>query len=56
MGGWFNAERDGFYRHLVQPSRVRQSDPKHPVCRGWGAPSAVVPKEMELQPAAPRTK
>ena len=35
MGGWFNAEGDGFSRYLVQTSRLRQADPKHPVCRGW---------------------
>src|SRR6516162_4620627 len=36
MGGWFNAEGDGFSRYLVQSSRLRQADPKHPVCHGWG--------------------
>jgi type 1 glutamine amidotransferase len=35
MGGWFNAEGDGFSRYLVQTSRLHQVDPKHPVCRGW---------------------
>jgi type 1 glutamine amidotransferase len=35
MGGWFNAERDGFSRYLVQISTVHQSDPQHPVSRGW---------------------
>lgn len=35
MGAWFNAERDGFSKYLVQTSRLRQSDPAHPVCRGW---------------------
>ena len=35
LGGWFNAEADGFSRYLVQTSTVRQTDPKHPVCRGW---------------------
>jgi len=35
MGGWFNAEADGFSRYLVQMSKLRQTDPKHPVCRGW---------------------
>jgi hypothetical protein len=35
MGGWFNAERDGFSRYLVQTSRVHQADPAHPVSRGW---------------------
>jgi type 1 glutamine amidotransferase len=35
MGGWFNAERDGFSRYLVQSSELRQVDPSHPVCRGW---------------------
>ncbi len=35
MGAWFNAERDGFSRYLVQTSRVRQSDPTHPISRGW---------------------
>jgi type 1 glutamine amidotransferase len=35
MGGWFNAEGDGFSRYLVQTSRLRQTDPGHPVCRGW---------------------
>src|SRR5438067_3320250 len=32
MGGWFNAEADGFSRYLVQTSKLRQADPKHPVC------------------------
>src|SRR5215471_4330059 len=36
MGGWFNAEGDGFSRYLVQTSRLRQADPGHPICRGWG--------------------
>jgi type 1 glutamine amidotransferase len=36
MGGWFNAERDGFSRYLIQTSRVRQTDPRHPISRGWG--------------------
>jgi type 1 glutamine amidotransferase len=35
MGAWFNAEADGFSRYLVQMSKLRQTDPKHPVCRGW---------------------
>jgi type 1 glutamine amidotransferase len=35
MGGWFNAERDGFSRYLVQSSELRQADRKHPICRGW---------------------
>src|SRR5947208_365015 len=35
MGAWFNAEGDGFSRYLVQTSKLRQVDPKHPVCRGW---------------------
>ena len=35
MGGWFNAEGDGFSRYLVQASKLCQIDPKHPVCRGW---------------------
>ena len=35
MGGWFNAEGDGFSKYLVQTSRLRQADPGHPVCRGW---------------------
>jgi type 1 glutamine amidotransferase len=35
MGGWFNAERDGFSRYLVQTSKLHQADPAHPVCRGW---------------------
>jgi type 1 glutamine amidotransferase len=35
MGGWFNAEADGFSSYLVQTSRLRQPEPKHPVCRGW---------------------
>jgi Trehalose utilisation len=35
MGGWFNAERDGFSRYLVQTSRLHQADATHPVCRGW---------------------
>ena len=36
MGGWFNAEADGFSRYLVQASRLHRADPRHPVCRGWG--------------------
>src|SRR6516165_10249418 len=36
MGGWFNAEGDGFSRYLVQTSKLRQADPRHPICRGWG--------------------
>jgi type 1 glutamine amidotransferase len=35
LGGWFNAEGDGFSRYLVQLSKLRQADPKHPICRGW---------------------
>jgi type 1 glutamine amidotransferase len=35
MGGWFNAEGDGFSRYLVQTSKLCQTDPKHPICRGW---------------------
>lgn len=35
MGAWFNAEGDGFSRYLVQTSLLRQTDAKHPVCRGW---------------------
>src|SRR5262249_46184419 len=35
MGGWFNAEGDGFSKYLVQTSKLRQADPKHPICRGW---------------------
>ncbi len=35
MGGWFNAEGDGFSRYLVQTSKLCQADPKHPICRGW---------------------
>jgi type 1 glutamine amidotransferase len=35
MGGWFNAERDGFSKYRVQTSMLRQSDPAHPICRGW---------------------
>jgi type 1 glutamine amidotransferase len=35
MGGWFNAEADGFSSYLVQTSKLRQVDPKHPICRGW---------------------
>ena len=35
MGAWFNAEGDGFSKYLVQSSKLRQTDPKHPVCRGW---------------------
>src|SRR5437016_14637908 len=33
LGGWFNAERDGFSQYLVQASKLRRSDPRHPVCR-----------------------
>ncbi len=36
MGAWFNAEGDGFSRYLVQSSKVRQTDPKHPISRGCG--------------------
>jgi len=36
MGGWFNAEGDGFSKYLVQTSKLRQADPRHPICRGWG--------------------
>jgi type 1 glutamine amidotransferase len=36
MGAWFNAEGDGFSRYLVQQSKVKQIDEKHPVARGWG--------------------
>jgi type 1 glutamine amidotransferase len=35
MGGWFNAERDGFSRYLVQTSRLHRADPAHPISRGW---------------------
>jgi type 1 glutamine amidotransferase len=35
MGGWFNAEGDGFSRYLVQTSLLRQADSTHPICRGW---------------------
>src|SRR5579875_298984 len=35
MGGWFNAEGDGFSRYLVQASKLQQVNPKHPICRGW---------------------
>ena len=35
MGAWFNAEGDGFSKYLVQRSQLRQTDPKHPICRGW---------------------
>ena len=35
MGGWFNAEGDGFSKYLVQTSKLRQADHRHPVCRGW---------------------
>lgn len=35
MGAWFNAERDGFSRYLVQSSKLHRSDPAHPICRGW---------------------
>ena len=35
LGGWFNAEGDGFSRYLVQSSKVHQTDRSHPVCRGW---------------------
>ncbi len=35
MGGWFNAEGDGFSKYLVQASKLHQVDLEHPVCRGW---------------------
>jgi hypothetical protein len=35
LGGWFNAETDGFSRYLIQTSPLRQVDRTHPVCRGW---------------------
>jgi type 1 glutamine amidotransferase len=35
LGGWFNAEGDGFSKYLVQSSQVQQTDRSHPVCRGW---------------------
>jgi type 1 glutamine amidotransferase len=35
LGGWFNAEGDGFSRYLVQVSTLRQADRSHPICRGW---------------------
>jgi type 1 glutamine amidotransferase len=35
LGGWFNAEGDGFSRYRVLTSRLHQADPKHPICRGW---------------------
>jgi hypothetical protein len=35
MGAWFNAERDGFSRYLVQVSTVHQIDPSHPISKGW---------------------
>src|SRR6516162_3598913 len=35
MGGWFNAEGDGFSRYLVQGSKLCQVDASHPICRGW---------------------
>ena len=30
LGGWFNAEGDGFSRYLVQTSKLRQADPRLP--------------------------
>ena len=35
LGAWFNAEKDGFSLYLVQTSQLRQTDPTHPICRGW---------------------
>ena len=35
MGGWFNAEGDGFSSYLVQTSKLHQVDSKHPISRGW---------------------
>jgi len=32
LGGWFNVSFGGLD---VSPSRVRQLDPMHPICRGW---------------------
>lgn len=32
LGGWFNTD---FSRYLVRTTRVKQADPKHPICRGW---------------------
>ena len=33
LGGWFNA--DLFSKYLVRTTRLRQADPKHPICFGW---------------------
>jgi type 1 glutamine amidotransferase len=33
LGGWFN--HPAFSRYMVRTSKVRQADPKHPICRGW---------------------
>lgn len=32
LGGWFNPD---FSRYLVQTTKLRQADPRHPICRGW---------------------
>lgn len=33
MGGWFHG--DLFSKYGVRTTRLMQSDPKHPICRGW---------------------
>ena len=39
LGGWFNA--DLFSKYQVRQARLRQAEPRHPVCFGW--------KEFELR-------
>jgi type 1 glutamine amidotransferase len=33
LGGWFDLPAKS--RYLVRTATVRQTDPKHPICRGW---------------------
>jgi type 1 glutamine amidotransferase len=33
LGGWFNA--DLFSKYMVRTTRLKQAEPKHPICFGW---------------------
>jgi type 1 glutamine amidotransferase len=33
LGGWFN--HPAFSHYMVRTSKIRQADPKSPICRGW---------------------
>jgi type 1 glutamine amidotransferase len=36
LGGWFNAEaKVGFSKYLVRTTKLKQIEPKHPICNGW---------------------